>query len=125
MRKVGIVTLYGLKNYGNRLQAYALFNVLKKLNYNPVEICFARGVIPFIKDTAYSVHLSEHIKDPFNKYSIIEDLETIVEKGLCLPTSDLAKYPKDTINDVIMFYQYLREFVLDELENAYEKRYKK
>lgn len=50
MRKVGIVTLYGLKNYGNRLQAYALFNVLKKLNYSPVEICFARGAIPFIKE---------------------------------------------------------------------------
>jgi len=107
------------------ISAKHMLTYLETLRSNSRPFAPKKDVIPFIKDTAYSVHLSEHIKDPFNKYSIIEDLETIVEKGLCLPTSDLAKYPKDTINDVIMFYQYLREFVLDELENAYEKRYKK
>lgn len=32
MRKVGIITIFNLNNYGNRLQAYALSKVIEKLN---------------------------------------------------------------------------------------------
>ena len=33
MKKIGIITLTGYKNYGNRLQNYALQEYLKKFNY--------------------------------------------------------------------------------------------
>ena len=35
LKKIGIITLYGNFNYGNRLQNYALQEVLKSLNYIP------------------------------------------------------------------------------------------
>lgn len=38
MKKVGIVTITGGANYGNRLQNYAMQTVLKKLGYNPYTI---------------------------------------------------------------------------------------
>ncbi len=42
MKKVGIITLAGLDNYGNRLQAYALSRVIEKLNYIPFEILYCK-----------------------------------------------------------------------------------
>lgn len=38
MKKVGIVTLYGENNYGNRLQNYAVYKTLKKLDLDPCTI---------------------------------------------------------------------------------------
>lgn len=50
MKKVGIITLYDIKNYGNRLQAYALYRVIKKLNCEPVEIIhYEKGLKAFLK----------------------------------------------------------------------------
>lgn len=38
MKKVGIVTLYGNANYGNKLQNYAVQETLKKFNLEPITI---------------------------------------------------------------------------------------
>ncbi len=52
MRKVGIITLFGLRNYGNRLQAYALSEVIKKLRVKPVEIIYCKnGLVSFLKES--------------------------------------------------------------------------
>lgn len=40
MKKIGIVTLLGYFNYGNRLQNYALQETLKKLNYEVYSLRF-------------------------------------------------------------------------------------
>ena len=37
-KKVGIVTLYGLYNYGNRLQNYAVYRILQDLGYDSVTL---------------------------------------------------------------------------------------
>lgn len=38
MKKVGIITIFDLSNYGNRLQAYALFKVLENLKCQVMEV---------------------------------------------------------------------------------------
>lgn len=38
MKKIGIITLCGNNNYGNKLQNYAIINQLKKLNFDPETI---------------------------------------------------------------------------------------
>lgn len=38
MKKVGIVTVYGEQNYGNKLQNYALMKLYKKLGYAPATL---------------------------------------------------------------------------------------
>lgn len=40
MSNVGIVTLYGEFNYGNRLQNYAVNEVVRQLGYNPVNLIY-------------------------------------------------------------------------------------
>lgn len=54
MRKVGIITLSGLTNYGNRLQAFALSKVLENLKFKPVLICYC--------ETGLKVFLKERVK---------------------------------------------------------------
>ena len=36
MKKVGIITLYGDKNYGNKFQNYAVYSLIRKMGYNPI-----------------------------------------------------------------------------------------
>lgn len=38
MKKIGIVTIYNCMNYGNRLQNYAVQEVLKEINTTPYTI---------------------------------------------------------------------------------------
>lgn len=38
MKKILIITLFGLKNYGNRLQNYAVAEIVKKLGYKPYSL---------------------------------------------------------------------------------------
>lgn len=51
MKKVGIITLFTLTNYGNRLQVYALSKALEKLDCKPCEIHYRKkGLKAFIKE---------------------------------------------------------------------------
>lgn len=36
MKEVGIITLYGDNNYGNKFQNYALYSLIRKMGYNPI-----------------------------------------------------------------------------------------
>lgn len=49
-RKVGIITLYGNHNYGNKLQNYAMQEVLKKYNCEPETILYT-GLKKSLNDT--------------------------------------------------------------------------
>lgn len=42
MKKIGVLTLFNYKNYGNRLQAYALMQVLQKMKCKPVEVSYCK-----------------------------------------------------------------------------------
>lgn len=53
MRKIGIITLNGYYNYGNRLQNYALQEILKKLNFK---------VETIIKENEISVNKNQILK---------------------------------------------------------------
>ena len=60
MKKVGIVTIYGEVNYGNRLQNYAAHRVLEKLNAAPVSLVAKRqskkaALKAFAINTAYKL----------------------------------------------------------------------
>lgn len=59
MKKILIITLFGLKNYGNRLQNYAVAEIVKKLGYKP-----------------YSLHVGE------NDNVIIHNMK-VVKRYLC------------------------------------------
>ncbi len=48
MKKILIITLFGLKNYGNRLQNYAAGEIVKKLGYKPVSLCVGENDNMFI-----------------------------------------------------------------------------
>ena len=62
MKKVGIITMHKVINYGSALQAYALQRVIEKLGYD----C---EIIDYIYPNAY--HLSQYAKIPFWKSWIL------------------------------------------------------
>ena len=42
MKKIGIITIYDNNNFGNRLQNYALQEVLKRFDYDVLSIKYKR-----------------------------------------------------------------------------------
>lgn len=57
MRKVGIITLFNLNNYGNRLQAYALSKVVEDLKYKAVEVRYCKKSISFFVKELFKKNL--------------------------------------------------------------------
>ncbi len=66
--------------------------------------------------TRYNFRLSEGIMNDFTKYDIMNALEMIVQKQLCLPTSDLAKQPTKTIKEVVDNYQKCKRKIISAID---------
>lgn len=79
MKKVGIISIYDNSNFGNRLQAYALYSFLNKINYPCEQIkkkvkfkhklkkCFKK-YLGLIKNNPYWIRVANFQK--FNRYII-------------------------------------------------------
>lgn len=65
--------------------------------------------------------INKNIYNDFTKYDIMNDLEQIVEKGLCLETSELYKNPTATIKKTVLDYQNTRQKTLRLLSEGYRK----
>ena len=90
MKQVGIFTMSGGLNYGNRLQNYAVEQTLRTMGYSPVTMCNAtkRG---FLCDVPSATplwqklrpsHLFEHFRDTlFQKYGA-KNTRDCTRKGL-------------------------------------------
>ncbi|WP_297668737.1 polysaccharide pyruvyl transferase family protein [Thomasclavelia sp.] len=66
-KKIGIVTIFGLYNFGNRLQNYAVQEILKILDYNPISLIRLeykgkRTVKSVIKDLILCISKKGYIK---------------------------------------------------------------
>ncbi len=92
MKRCGIATLIGFFNYGNRLQNYAIVQVLRKLNYKPVN---------FSKSSRFSYYknnLSKLLRGKisfesfqrFNRF-MHTDLKMIKSKYVCDKTLEGSK----------------------------------
>lgn len=66
----------------------------------------------FNEPSRYRYRINEHILNDFNKYNIINILETIIENNLISPTSELSKYPSKTIKEIISSYERGRDKIL-------------
>lgn len=76
MQKVGIVTLVGYFNYGNRLQNYALKRSIEKIGYEVESLTFedTEGFLTFESDDNYNVY--KRIKDK----SVDELFKTVLKR---------------------------------------------
>lgn len=68
-----------------------------------------------------SYQISPNIYNDFTKYDIMNDLEQIIEKGLCLESSELYKNPTETIKRIVLDYHNTREKTLRLLNDGYQK----
>jgi exopolysaccharide biosynthesis predicted pyruvyltransferase EpsI len=66
-RKIGIITLNGYNNYGNRLQAYATQKIIKNLGFD-VDIIITKDTLPYEKNK-----IKKEIKKIYNNFAIIID----------------------------------------------------
>lgn len=84
-----------------------------------------RGSVGSINNANFIVsnvnyQINAQIYNDFFKYDIMNDLENIVDKGLCLSTSKLYKNPSSTIKGVISGYQERREKTLRLLDTNFK-----
>ncbi len=61
----------------------------------------------------YSYKINQNVLSDFNKYNIINALESIVEKGLVVEGSSLAAFPKKTIREIVDDYERGKEKTLE------------
>lgn len=66
--------------------------------------------------------LSDNLYNSFIKYDIMNDLECILDKGLCLESSELNKKPTETIGEIISNFQSQKENTLKILEKSYNRK---
>lgn len=59
----------------------------------------------FSDDSKYAYDINELVFSDFNKYNIINALESILDKGLALPESELSRHPSKTIKGVVNEYE--------------------
>ena len=78
-----------------------------------------RENISFMFDNNYSYQINSNIFSDFNKYQIINLLESILEKDLVSSTSSLYKEPSKTIKEVVTNYEKGREKVLTALDRRH------
>lgn len=65
--------------------------------------------------------IKDSVFNDFHKYNIMNDLELICEKGLCVDSSELNKMPSQTIKKILSSYQQNREKVLRLVDEGYKK----
>lgn len=68
-----------------------------------------------------SYQINPYIYNDFTKYDIMNDLEQIVDKGLCLESSELYKNPSGTIKKIVLDYQNTRQKTLQLLNDSYNR----
>ena len=78
-----------------------------------------RDNINFMFNDNYSYQINSNLFSDFNKYHIINLLETIIEKDLVSSTSSLALNSTKTIKEVVSNYEKGREKVLSSLDRRH------
>ncbi len=99
MKKIGIVTLYGSYNYGNRLQNYAVQELLRKEGYlSETLVCKKSRIKEVLRDFYYRLRVitndnvaKRHLSlKKFNKQNIYTNV--VYRKNGLLPTEIANKY---------------------------------
>lgn len=70
----------------------------------------------FLSNCEREIIINSEIFDDFMKYKIMGLLMSIIEKETCLPNSELAKKPRETIRRVVEDYQKEKETLLRHLD---------
>lgn len=110
MKKVGIITLFGIRNYGNRLQEYALAKTIEKLNCKPIEIIFCKkydiffiikniikvnGLLTFISSFLAGIFSGDKLKTTLkkcNRLSLFSKFSRKTKKKFMFGDSDKFDY---------------------------------
>lgn len=72
--------------------------------------------VSFLGEGTRNVIINEEIYSSFTKYTIMQELEEILDKGLYKPDSELGKHPKVMVKKITDDYSRLRDKALFELE---------
>ena len=110
---------YGVSDEWKQLMVYlTMFSASHKITRNDLlelirgmrasnRICRKNNIDFMFSGTAdtYSYDINELVFSDFNKYNIINALESILDNGLALPESELSKHPTRTIKGVVNEYE--------------------
>ncbi len=139
MRKIGIITLNGNFNYGNRLQNYALLKYIQKLGFS-VETIWLCNYKSYIKEKLKRIIYTFN----YRKKSFLEFTDSNLKVNYCINKNKLNKYDKFIVgSDQVWNYSfpdfnssffldfseyeknvsYAASFGVDKIPQKYEKEY--
>ena len=75
-----------------------------------------------LEEGTYNYRINPHLTSSFTKYEIMEALEVIIDKGLCLEGSPLTENPTQTIQEVVTSYEKGKEKVLSLIDKKYKSK---
>ena len=103
-----------------RITSIDILNILK--NMRREKKLTSPYLISNILDSKERVYrLSDNLYNDFQKYNIMNDLETIYEEKLYFEGSSFGSNPSKNIKNILTSYQKNREKVLRLVENSYHK----
>lgn len=121
---------YGLSNEWKELLIYLTFftatfeisrndilELLKNIKKSTKTNKISNLDFMFESPSRYRYSINDHIFNDFNKYNIINTLETIIENNLISPTSELSKFPSKSIKEIINSYEKGRNKILSKLDD--------
>ncbi len=101
-KKTVIITDYGFNNYGNRLQNYALRQVLKSINIDSVNLYFAKNAYLFPPALRLKANNSSTFKNFRRNYNIYKASKKSHDIEICYNYSPYIKKQIKTVNNVIV-----------------------
>lgn len=125
---------YGIpNNWLTLLNGTTLFYGKKNINYDDIlnylyclKLNYAahskNDVLDFLNHKNASIYINENLYNPYHKYTILDNLEKIIEENNYLKTSCLNKQTTKTIRGCIEEYQQLREVILNTMEDKYKRK---
>lgn len=97
---IGIVTLYGHFNYGNRYQNYAVQEILKRYNYDATTIVVYKNLKPILKTIAY------FLLQPFGNIKVKRYVKIAQFSNKCIPTKIIIRKDLKIPDKVSEQFQY-------------------
>lgn len=113
MSKVGIITLNGYKNYGNRLQNYALQEVIKYLEFSVDTIIVDIRECDKFTDTNYSIN-------KLKKITTIDGIKKVIPKVYY--TLQNKKNKNNIIRRTANFKKFTEDYIYESNYSISEKR---
>lgn len=119
-KKIGVVTLHGYSNYGNRLQNYALIHTIRKMNFNAYSCVITMPTSKYLKNNYRKARVKKVLENP-----TMDFFKKINDKLYSKMRSINTSYPFEEQNRQKKFKEFSKKHLFEEFYSIENKNDKK